>query len=128
MGELMDADRKIPTRVRGRKTGFCIGYLNDDTNDARHIFDYEKNRHRVRVMKLTLRTGEIETLVTNLTEDEFPYEQSGELYFNRWRVEVKLKELKEKHALERMRGKLETTVFQDVYAKMWISNIASMAR
>jgi hypothetical protein len=40
------------------------------------------------------------------------------LYFNRWRIEVKIAELKEKVALERMRGRLETTVLQDFYATL----------
>jgi hypothetical protein len=128
IGGLMDSGGKFLTRVRGGKTGFCIGYLNEGEVDGWHSLDYEENCHRVRVMKIALNTGEIETLVTNLTEDEFPYEQAGELYFSRWSIEVKIAELKEKLALERMRGRLETTVLQDFYATMWLSNIAAIAR
>ncbi len=43
---------------------------------------------RLRVIKLLLPTGQIETLVTTLTEEEMPEEAFGELYTLRWRIEV----------------------------------------
>jgi hypothetical protein len=90
--------------------------------------DYEQGCYKVRVIKLTLSSGEIETLVTNLDEDVLPYEQAGDLYFKRWRIEVKLEELKIKLALERMRGKREMVVRQDFYATIWLSNIGAALR
>jgi len=43
---------------------------------------------RLRVIKLRLPTGQIETLVTTLTEEEMPEEAFGEWYTLRWRIEV----------------------------------------
>jgi hypothetical protein len=91
-------------------------------------FDSVDNCFDIRVIKITLSTGEIETLVTNLDENELPVSQAGELYFKRWRVEEKLKELKEKLALEKMRGEREVVVLQDFYAVIWLSNIGSVLR
>ena len=106
---------------------------NVDWNHAKgngewHAVDYIEECYRVRVIKITLSTGETETLVTNLDETELPYDEAGELYFKRWRIEEKLKELKEKLALERMRGEREVVVLQDFYATIWLSNIGAMLR
>jgi hypothetical protein len=79
---------------------------NVDWNHAKgngewRALDYMEECFKVRVIKITLSTGEIETLVTNLDENELPVKEAGELYFKRWRIEEKLKELKEKLALEK---------------------------
>jgi hypothetical protein len=90
--------------------------------------DYEPECRKVRVIKLTLRSGETETLVTNVDESDLPAEQAWDLYCKRWRIEVKLEELKTKLALERMRGKREMVVLQDFYASIWLSNIGASLR
>ena len=53
---------------------------------------------RLRVIKLRLPTGQIETLVTTLTEEEMPEEAFGEWYALRWGIEVHYGQ--EKYALE----------------------------
>ena len=53
---------------------------------------------RLRVIKLRLSTGQIETLVTTLTEEEMPEEAFDELYALRWGIEVHYGQ--EKYALE----------------------------
>jgi hypothetical protein len=90
--------------------------------------DYEPACYKVRVIKLPLESSETETLVTNLDEADLLCEQAKELYFKRWRIEVKLEELKTKLALERMRGKREVVVMQDFYATMWLSNVGATLR
>ena len=92
------------------------------------LFEYEGRSYAVRVLKVTLDDGEIETLITNVNKCYLPWSQAKELYFERWRIEEKFKELKEKLALEAMRGKREVTVLQDYYATLWLSNFAAMIR
>ncbi len=53
---------------------------------------------RLRVIKLRLPTGQIETLVTPLTEEEMPEAAFGELYALRWGIEVHYGQ--EQYALE----------------------------
>lgn len=43
---------------------------------------------RLRVIKIVLLSGQIETLVTDLTEEEMPEEAFAELYFKWWGIEV----------------------------------------
>jgi IS4 transposase len=47
------------------------------------------------VIKVVLDGGEIETLITNVNKKYLPYGQARELYFKRWRIEEKFRELKE---------------------------------
>jgi hypothetical protein len=42
-------------------------------------FVWENRTYRVRVIKIVLNTGEVETLVTNLEQDELPHNKAGEL-------------------------------------------------
>ncbi len=42
---------------------------------------------RIRVIKAALPSGEIETLLTNFTEEQLPAAEAGELYFKRWGFE-----------------------------------------
>ena len=84
-----------------------------------------KNKFQVRILHITLPTGEVEILVTNLTEDEVEYEAFMELYNMRWGIETKYKELKHKLALENFSGMLVDNIKQDFYAMMTVTNILS---
>ena len=44
--------------------------------------------YSVRIIKVTLDTGEIETLVTNLDNHDLLYDQAADLYFKRWKIET----------------------------------------
>jgi hypothetical protein len=84
---------------------------------------------RVRVITIPLTTGEQEILITNLTEAEMEYEAFGELYHQRWGIETKYKELKQKLETENFSGRLVENVKQDFYAMMTVANmLASLVR
>ncbi len=55
---------------------------------------------RIRVIKAALPSGEIEALLTNLTEEQLPAAEAGELYFKRWGIETAYDTLKSKLQLE----------------------------
>ena len=78
--------------------------------------------YRVRVLRIPLESGESELLVTNLDENDLDHEEAGELYFSRWRIEVKLDSLKNKLQLENMSGRRVITTLQDFWAKLDIAN------
>ena len=50
----------------------------------------------LRVLKITLPTGEVETLITDLTPAELPYAEAPSLYFRRWGLETHYDDLKNK--------------------------------
>jgi len=80
---------------------------------------------RLRVIKLTLPSGQIETLVTTLTEEEMPEEAFPELYFKRWRIEVHYGQDKYALEVENFSGTTPRVVEQDYYATMLFSNLAT---
>jgi hypothetical protein len=86
----------------------------------------EGTKIRVRVIKVVLDTGEIEVLITDLDEDELPYEDAKELYFKRWGIETKFDELKNKFQIENYTGEKPIIIEQDYYSTMFLSNLASL--
>ena len=76
-------------------------------------------RHKVRVIKVTLDTGEVETLLTNLT-GKFNFK---ELYFMRWGVEKEYDVLKNTLEIENFSGRTETAIRQDFHIHIIASNM-----
>ena len=76
-------------------------------------------KHTVRVIKVALDTGEIEVLLTNLTEN-FDFKV---LYFCRWGVEKEYDVLKNALEIENFSGRSETAIKQDFYAHIIASNM-----
>jgi len=91
--------------------------------DEKVSFVWNNRTYRVRILKIKLDSGEIETLITNLDEKDLPYEKAKELYFMRWGIETKFNSLKNKLELENMSGRRVITVQQDVWASMLIANL-----
>jgi hypothetical protein len=79
-----------------------------------------KNGISVRVIKFELKSGEIETLVTNLfalPESLFP-----ELYSLRWSIETAYFKLKQELCIEKFSGKTANSIRQDFWASMVLIN------
>jgi len=76
-------------------------------------------RHKVRVVKVVLDTGEVETLLTNLTGN-FNFK---ELYFMRWGVEKEYDVLKNTLEIENFSGRTETAIRQDFHIHIIASNM-----
>jgi len=90
-------------------------------------FNWERKTYRVRIIKVTLDSGEIETLITNLDGCELQYENAGDLYFKRWPIETKFNSLKNKLELENMSGRRIVTVQQDFWASVFLANMLTSA-
>lgn len=81
---------------------------------------------KVRVVKIVLKTGESEYLVTSLLDKEFfSAEDIGEIYGKRWGIEEEFKTLKNTMEIENFSGKSEETVLQEYYSKIAICNLHS---
>ncbi len=89
---------------------------------------HEQKVYRVRVVKFPLPSGEIETLITDLPQDTFETTDFQTLYFKRWPIETRYDTLKIKLQLENFTGKTVLSVFQDFYASMFLSNMATFAK
>lgn len=78
----------------------------------------------VRVLKIKLKTGETETLLTTLNQKQLPIRKAGRLYFKRWGIEITYDFIKSKLQLENFSGKTKHSVLQDFYATLFIANMA----
>jgi len=90
------------------------------------IFDAEKKKHNLRVVNITLSTGETEKLITN--EFYLTIEDLREIYHLRWGIERKYLELKERLQIENFTGSLPELILQDFYATIVVSNLVSLAK
>lgn len=85
---------------------------------------HEDKQFPVRVLKVSLSSGETETLLTNLNESQLPLSQAAQLYFKRWAIETAFDTLKSKLQLENFSGKTAVSVRQDFYASIYIAGFA----
>lgn len=81
----------------------------------------------VRGVKVTLDSGEIETLLTSLIDQkEFPTECFKELYFKRWGVETCYNNLKNILEIERFSSPLFHNILQDFYSHVFMHTLCSI--
>lgn len=92
------------------------------------IPDGNKGFIKIRVVKFLLDSGVEETLITNLSDQEFGIQELKELYFKRWGVETKYSELKNRLQLENFTGDTPIAVEQDFYASMYLCNMVALAK
>ena len=81
---------------------------------------------KVRIVKFELPSGEIETLLTNLFD--LAASEFKELYFKRWRIEVKYDVVKNKLEMPCFGGFSENVIMQDFWITMYLSNMAAIAK
>jgi hypothetical protein len=81
----------------------------------------------VRLVRVELGNGTTEVLFTNLwEEDGYGSELFAELYFKRWGVETAIGTAKNLMQLESMSGLSVESVYQDFYATIFMTNLASL--
>lgn len=79
----------------------------------------------LRMVKLVLPSGIVEYLITNLSMDEFSTDEITKLYAYRWGIETAFDTLKNKLCLENFTGTKPILIEQDIYASIYICNLAS---
>ena len=83
---------------------------------------------KICVIEVILDNGTKEYLATNLFDSTITQSMFQELYFYRWSVELKYKELKSRLAIEEFSGATTTSVFQEFYINMLLSNLSSLIK
>jgi hypothetical protein len=84
-------------------------------------------RLTVRFVRVLLKTGKYEVLVTNLLDEQlYPTEDFKELYHLRWRCETFYGILKTRLNLEHFSGKTVESVYQDFYATVFLTGLESI--
>lgn len=105
--------------MRHRKS---FNYTINECTQPDFVFNYDKNIS-LRVIKLTLATGETETLITNCFD--LLYEDFQALYFKRWGVETKYDIIKNKFELGNFTGYTPNAILQDFWACIHLANIVA---
>ena len=82
----------------------------------------------IRVLEVILDDSTKEYLATNLFDSAITKDMFRELYFCRWPIELKYKELKSRFAMEEFSGATATSVLQEFYINMLLSNLASLIK
>ena len=98
------------------------------SEDTIHTYKKGKITGNLRIIKIILPDGTKETLATNLFDATISVNMFKELYFLRWGIEVKYKELKSNIEIEEFSGKKPITIKQDFYASIYLSMIASLLK
>lgn len=102
--------------------------VDDVITDYRPSYMKEGDTVKVRIIRLTLESGEDEYLVTNLFDPSITPEMFRELYNMRWGVESKYLELKSRLELEEFTGALHTSVEQEFFITILLSNLSAMVK
>lgn len=83
---------------------------------------------KIRVLEIILDSGEKEYLATNLFDPSITHKMFQELYFYRWPIETKYKELKSRLMIEEFSGATTTSIFQEFYINLLLSNLSSLIK
>ena len=84
-----------------------------------------------RVVKVPLPENsneEMEFLITNITDPDISSTMLYNLYFERWNIETKYRELKEWWELEEFTGTSCNSIEQELYINLLLSNIAALVK
>ena len=82
----------------------------------------------VRVIEVLLDDGSKEFLATNLFDEAITKDMFQELYFYRWPVELKYKELKSRFSIEDFNGATAIAVQQEFFINMLLSNLSALIK
>jgi hypothetical protein len=84
---------------------------------------------RVRLVRVRLKGGETEVLVTSVLDAErIPARLFGQLYHKRWGVEEHIKREKRWAEIENFSGRSVLAIRQDIHAKILAMNLTAMVR
>jgi hypothetical protein len=83
---------------------------------------------KVRLVKVELKSGEIEILATSIFDQECGIDFFKELYNLRWQTEENYKNIKCRIRIEKWMGKTPEAIFQEFYARIFMLNVTSVIR
>jgi hypothetical protein len=98
-------------------------------NTLKKLFPFLKPRDlfSIRVLVVTLNTGEKEILLTSLLDKiQYPYRVFKDLYFKRWNIEEEYGFKKETIEIENFSGKSSIAVEQDFHAAIMVGNVQAL--
>jgi hypothetical protein len=107
------------------KTKFSTAIDAQTKSDGYVFLEKGGERIHVRVIKFLLDSGEMEMLVTNITDKRLGKKAFKKLYFKRWPIEVKYGVIKDKLQVENFSSLSVDGVQQEFFAAMYMANLVS---
>lgn len=125
MSTLLAAGHQFIMRCR---TKFNVDVDCLDASDGVVTFIHNGISFPIRVIKLKLKSGEEEVLLTSLFDKNLGIDDFSLIYFLRWGIETKYDVLKNKLQIENFTGRTVVAIKQDFYVSLYLSNMAAFAR
>lgn len=123
LGFLFNNNIKFVIRVKEQ-----MSRLRSNTEDG-EVYRKCRNKCRtIRTIQVELENGTKEYLISNISPEEISHEQFSELYFLRWGIEGKYKEIKSCFEIENFSGKKSICIKQDFYINLFLTNICSLIK
>lgn len=96
------------------------------------LFTYPASRNKesltLRSFPFLLENGNADYLVTNLTPEQMAAKNVPDLYWLRWGVESKYRELKNRLEIEALNSMKPVRIRQEFFAAMYLSNLAAVIK
>lgn len=128
-GELMDAIIQAGKKfiIRCPQNFFPSELIKQEDNTFTHKFEKLDHPLKLRVVKFKIHSNDKddEYLVTNLFDDKISIEDFKNLYRERWDIETRYNDIKNKLKIENFTGKTPDAILQDFYATMFLANMSS---
>lgn len=115
-----------PQYVMRVPRGFSPQIDRDARMDFPVTFEHEGEAYTARIVRVTLPTGECETLITSLRAEQFEREAFLALYALRWGVETAYDRIKNQLCLEKFSGRSAISIQQEFYGAMFLLNYAAI--
>jgi hypothetical protein len=141
IAELINQEQLFCVRLPIKNSNFAMNMIKQDESDK--IVEWYPSKKekenclannlacrpiKVRVVKVTLSTGETELLVTNLlNQAKYSALEISELYHLRWKVEEGYKNLKPKMKIEHFGCRKTEGVYQEFFDHVFIINMVALA-
>lgn len=108
-------------KISKKCTGDCILTLPGNKKKATEDIP-------IRVISVPLDGGETEYLATTIFDESLTSDDFKELYFMRWPIESKYEELKNQFLLEEFSGATSTSIEQEFYINLLLSNLSALVK
>ncbi|MDU6522134.1 transposase [Clostridium sp.] len=103
-------------------------YNTIDSDDSILEYKLKGEIKKVRVLRIKLSEDVTEVLVINIYDEKITTIEFKELYFLRWGVESKYKELKSSIKIEEFSGTKPIAIEQDFYTSIYLSMISGLIK
>ena len=99
-----------------------------ESEDSILEYKFKGKTKKVRVVKIKLNNEVNEVLITNIYDETITPLQFKELYFLRWGIESKYREVKSSLKIEEFSGTKPIAIEQDFFASIYLSMVVSLLK